>query len=391
MTRRIAILGSTGSIGRQTLEVVDQSGDALQVVALAAGGNWSLLFEQVKKYRPAVVAMMDPIAAEQLQAALQAASIMVEVHTGQDGLIAVATAPTADMVVTAVSGAIGLMPTMAAINSGKTIALANKETLVAAGQLVMAAAKEKNVAILPVDSEHSAIYQCLQGQDCRDLRLILTASGGPFRDFSLEELVQVSPEQALRHPNWAMGAKITIDSASLMNKALEVIEAHWLFDVSFDAIEVLIHPQSVIHSMIELRDGAVLAQLGIPDMRLPIQYALSYPERWTASWPRLRFSDHPNLTFRAPDHERFPCLALAIEAGRAGGTAPVVMNAANEVAVHAFLAHQIGFMDIPRIVRETIQAHAWQASPNLDGILASDQWARENAAMRVAGGREFSG
>ncbi|MBM7867146.1 1-deoxy-D-xylulose-5-phosphate reductoisomerase [Heliobacterium gestii] len=390
MKKGIAILGSTGSIGRQTLEVVDRSEGRLTVQALAAGSNWKELLGQIEIYRPRLVAMMDTEAAERLDEALRERELPIPVVTGEKGLAEAACLPEVDTVVTAVSGAIGLGPTMAAIEAGKEIALANKETLVAAGPLVMAAARRREVAILPVDSEHSAIFQCLQGQDRRLARLLLTASGGPFRDKSLEELRRVTPEDALRHPNWRMGPKITIDSASLMNKGLEVIEARWLFDIDFDDIEVLVHPQSIVHSMVELADGSILGQMGLPDMRLPIQYALSYPERWQSGWPRLDLTQMAALTFRRPDLERFPSLELALTAGRTGGTLPAVMNAANEVAVHAFLDRRIGFMDIPRIVREAMEAHEWRQEPDLPGIRRADEWARRFAAERIGKGREVS-
>ncbi|MZP30571.1 1-deoxy-D-xylulose-5-phosphate reductoisomerase [Heliobacterium undosum] len=390
MNKGIAILGSTGSIGRQTLEVVDRSEGRLTVQALAAGSNWKELLAQIEIYRPRLAAMMETEAAERLAEALRERELSIPVVTGEAGLAEAACLPEVDTVVTAVSGAIGLGPTMAAIEAGKEIALANKETLVAAGPLVMAAARRREVAILPVDSEHSAIFQCLQGQDRRLARLILTASGGPFRDKSLEELHQVTPEDALRHPNWRMGPKITIDSASLMNKGLEVIEARWLFDIDFDDIEVLVHPQSIVHSMVEFADGSFLGQMGLPDMRLPIQYALTYPERWQTGWPRLDFTKTAALTFRRPDLERFPSLELALTAGRTGGSLPAVMNAANEVAVHAFLDHRIGFMDIPRIVREAMEAHEWQKEPDLPAIRQADAWARRFVAEQVGKGREVS-
>ncbi|WP_153725447.1 1-deoxy-D-xylulose-5-phosphate reductoisomerase [Heliorestis convoluta] len=390
MTKAIAILGSTGSIGKQTLEVVDQHPQALQVVALAAHSNWQELLEQTKKYKPSLVAMMDSTGAQELAQALYEQAIDVPVMVGEEGLIAVATHEQADTVVTAVSGAIGLRPTVSAIEQGKNIALANKETLVAAGALIMDMVKEKGVSLLPVDSEHSAIFQCIQQQDCEQARLILTASGGPFRDYSLEQLKKVTAEDALRHPNWRMGPKITIDSATLMNKGLEVIEARWLFDVDFDRIDVLIHPQSIIHSMVEFTDRSVIAQLGLPDMRLPIQYALSYPQRWESCWPKLDLTTLTGLTFQQPDYKRFPALELALEAGRADGSMPAVMNGANEVAVHAFLQRKIGFMDIPKIVKETMNRHEWVAKPQLAHIQEADQWAREFAISMVKLTREDS-
>ncbi|MDD2421092.1 MAG: 1-deoxy-D-xylulose-5-phosphate reductoisomerase [Heliobacteriaceae bacterium] len=383
MTKRIAILGSTGSIGQQTLAVVDQNPQQLQVIALAAGTNWRKMLDQVRRYQPEMVAMTDMAAAEQLAAALNRERLSVPVMAGEEGLNRVATHPVADTVVTAVSGAVGLGPTLAAIAAGKNIALANKETLVAAGSLVMAAVKQQGVALLPVDSEHSALFQCLQGQECDDVRLILTASGGPFREWSAAKIDEVTPEAALSHPNWRMGPKITIDSATLMNKGLEVIEAYWLFGVEFDRISVLIHPQSIVHSLVEFADGSVMAQMGVPDMCLPIQYALSYPKRWPASRPRLDLAGLSQLTFSLPDLQRFPCLALALAAGKAGGSLPAVMNAANEVAVAAFLARRIGFTAIPRVVKETMDTHAWCADPDLTAIRCADHWAREQAERRI--------
>jgi len=299
---------------------------------------------------------------------------------GEKGLLEVATSPEAQVVLTAVTGSLGIKPTLAAIQAGKDIALANKETLVAAGELVTEMAKEKGISIFPVDSEHSAIWQCLNGENEKNIRrIILTASGGPFREMDIKEMKNVTVEMALNHPNWNMGRKITIDSATLMNKGLEVIEARWLFGVDFEKIDVVIHPQSIIHSMVEFLDGSVIAQLGLPDMYLPIQYALSYPERWENKLKRLDFNAIGQLTFERPDEERFRCLALAYQAGRCGGTMPVVLNAANEVAVGAFLDRKIGLLDIPRIVELVMNQHEVVNQPDLEAILSADRWARKKA------------
>lgn len=378
MKKKIAILGSTGSIGRQTLEVVDRFPQLFEVAALAAGSNTGLLAEQVRKYKPRLVA----IAREELMADLrdQLQNIKVEITGGLDGLTQVATVQEASLVVTSVTGAVGLIPTVEAIKQGKDIALANKETLVAAGELVTALAREKGVRLLPVDSEHSAIFQCLQGAPEKGLdKLILTASGGPFRGKKTADLAGVTREMALNHPNWAMGAKITVDSASMMNKGLEVIEARWLFDKGFEDIEVLVHPQSIIHSMVRFADGSILAQLGLPDMRLPIQYALSYPERWENDFPRLDFIKAGQFTFEEPDLETFACLRLAFEAGKRGGTLPAVMNAANEIAVALFLEGTIKFLQIPELIERVMGDHNIIDKPSLEEILEADREARIRA------------
>jgi len=383
MTKKIVVLGSTGSVGRQTLEVVRDFPQKFQVAGLAAGSNWSLLAEQVETFRPQAVSISDAKHAGDLVKRLRKSfskSEMPEILTGEKGLSELAALLDAQVVVTAVTGAVGLQPTLAAIHSGKDIALANKETLVAAGKLVTAEAKNKGARIIPVDSEHSAVWQCLNGENKNDIRrIILTASGGPFRTEEIKELENVTVEMALRHPNWNMGRKITIDSATLMNKGLEVIEAKWLFDVDFDQIDVVIHPQSIIHSMIEFIDGSVLAQLGIPDMQLPIQYALSYPERWPNKLERLDFATIGQLSFERPDEKRFRCLALAYQAGRCGGTMTAVLNAANEVAVEAFLNGKTGFLDIPRVVEQVMERHKVVYKPDLETILAADRWARKTA------------
>ena len=383
--KHLAIIGSTGSIGCSALAVVDAHPDRLRVVALAARDNADRLAGQVRSYRPALVAMGTPEAVQRLQDRC-GAMMPPRVASGRDGLIAVATHPDADIVLCASSGTTALEAVLAAIRAGKRIAIANKEVLVMAGALVMAAAREHGVDVLPVDSEHNAIHQCLHGRAPDEVRrLVLTASGGPFRGMRREALEQVDPARALQHPTWQMGRKITVDSATLMNKGLEVIEARWLFDVPADRIDVLIHPQSIVHSMVELRDGSVIAQLGVTDMRLPIQYACSYPDRWDAPLPRLDLVRAGTLAFEEPDRESFPCLDLAYDALRAGGTAPVVLNAANEVAVEAFLEGQLGFTGIARVIERTMQAHAVEAASTLALVRQVDAWAREYARGAAAG------
>jgi 1-deoxy-D-xylulose-5-phosphate reductoisomerase len=382
--KRLAILGSTGSIGRSALAVVDAHPDRLKVVALAAGDNAPLLAEQVHRYTPDIVAMATSEGVDRLRAAC-GANTRVTMTGGADGLVAVATQPSADIVICASSGTAGLEAVLAAIAAGKTIALANKEVLVMAGALVTAAARRHGVSILPVDSEHNAVHQCLHGRSANEIRrLILTASGGPFRDLSATQLQRVTPDQALRHPTWQMGRKITIDSATLMNKGLEVIEAHWLFAVDADHIEVVIHPQSIVHSMVELVDGSVIAQLGVTDMRLPIQYACSYPERWDGALPSLDLSKAGSLEFYPPDHERFPCLGLAYRALRAEGTLAVVLNAANEVAVAAFLDGRLGFAAIPTVIERTMNAHTVEGVSSVDTVRRVDAWGRNYAREMAA-------
>ena len=375
--KRLAILGSTGSIGRQTIEIISHYPDRFQVLALTAGRNVHRLAEQARQLKPELVVVENADPAKELRGMI---SNSIEVMVGDEGLIAAATHPQAELVVVAVVGARGILPTLAAIDADKDIGLANKESLVAAGELVMAKAKERQVRILPIDSEHSAVFQCLQGQDPDHLaKIILTASGGPFRTYTNEQLEVVTPKEALRHPNWDMGAKITIDSATLMNKGLEVIEAHWLFGLPYEQIQVLVHPQSIVHSLVELVDGSVLAQLGPPDMRLPIQFALTFPERWPAPWPRLSLADVGSLTFAEPNKELFPCLSLAYAAGKEGGTMPAVLNAANEEAVEAFLQERIAFLDIPRVIGEVLETHQNKERPTIDDTLAADRWARRQA------------
>ena len=382
MTKRLAILGSTGSIGRSALAVVDAHPDRLKVVSLAAGDNAELLASQVAKYCPDVVALATGDGVDRFNAVCGPHAPAVV--GGPDGLVAVATHPAADIVVCASAGTAGLHAVLAAIEAGKTIALANKEVLVMAGELVTQAARRHDVAILPVDSEHNAVHQCLHARPQAEIkRILLTASGGPFRDLTADALERVTPEQALQHPTWQMGRKITIDSATLMNKGLEVIEAHWLFNVSADQIDVVIHPQSIVHSLVELIDGSVIAQLGVTDMRLPIQYACSYPERWNGALPSLDLVRAGRLEFLAPSPERFPCLALAYRALRGGGTLPVVLNAANEIAVDAFLSGKLGFMGIPRVIQKALDAHRQEAVSALQVVLRVDRWARDYARSAV--------
>jgi 1-deoxy-D-xylulose-5-phosphate reductoisomerase len=376
--RRIAILGSTGSIGLSALSVIDAHADRLAVVGLAAGENSELLAEQVARYRPTNISMASGAAIDRLRKNMAAGTTVA--GTGRDGLVAVATAPDVDIVLCASAGTEGLEAVVAAIEHRKTIALANKEVLVMAGGIVTEAARRHGVAILPVDSEHNAIHQCLHGRDASEVRrLILTASGGPFRGRSASELQRVTADEALRHPTWRMGRKITIDSATLMNKGLEVIEAHWLFGVRADQIDVVVHPQSVVHSMVELTDGSVIAQMGVTDMRLPIQYAFSYPERWAASLPSLDLVRAGRLDFDVPDRNAFPCLGLAYRALEAERSLPVVLNAANEIAVARFLEGRISFPAIPQVIEQTMAAHRPSEVTTLAGVRAVDAWAREHA------------
>jgi 1-deoxy-D-xylulose-5-phosphate reductoisomerase len=375
VVKRVAILGSTGSIGTSALAVIDAYPDRLRVVGLAAGRSAEALAAQLLRYRPAIAAIGDVQAVPSLAAAARAGTRVVG---GADGLIDVATHPDVDIVLCASSGTTALEAVLAAIDAGKTIALANKEVLVMAGELVTTAARARGVALLPVDSEHNAIHQCLHGRAPAEVqRLVLTASGGPFREWSAERLLTARPEDALRHPTWQMGRKITIDSATLMNKGLEVIEAHWLFDVPAGRIDVVVHPQSIVHSMVELTDGSTIAQLGVTDMRLPIQYAFSYPDRWGALLPPLDLTRCGVLEFQPPDTTRFPCLRLAYDALTAGGTMPVALNAANEVAVDAFLTGRLTFTAIAQVIERTLTAHDVQRTDSLAGVREADRWARE--------------
>jgi 1-deoxy-D-xylulose-5-phosphate reductoisomerase len=385
--KRIAILGSTGSIGQSALAVVDAHADRLQIVGLAAGENAERLAEQVARYRPRAIAMATGEAIDRLTRT--GVAPLPIAGTGRDGLVAVATHPDVDIVLCASSGTDGLEAVVAAIEHGKTIALANKEVLVMAGAIVTEAAARHGVAILPVDSEHNAIHQCLHGRSRAEIRkLVLTASGGPFRGRTASELTEVCAADALKHPTWRMGKKITIDSATLMNKGLEVIEAHWLFGVRSDQIDVVIHPQSVVHSMVELTDGSVIAQLGITDMRLPIQYAFSYPDRWPGALPALDLARAGRLEFDRPDTAAFPCLDLAYRALAAERSLPVVLNAANEIAVARFLEGRLGFASIPEVIAETMRAHRPTDVPTLAEVRNVDRWARSHAD-EIAGGLEL--
>ena len=369
--KKIAILGSTGSIGTQTLEIVRTNGD-LEVTALAAGNNIDLLEQQIREFRPKLAAVWKEERAAELKSRVR--DMDIEIVSGMDGLLSVAAAPESEILVTAIVGMIGILPTIEAIEAGKDIALANKETLVTAGHIIMPLAKERGVSILPVDSEHSAIFQSLQGGQRKALhKILLTASGGPFRGKKREELKNIQVEDALKHPNWEMGRKITIDSSTMVNKGLEVIEAKWLFGVTVDQIQVVVQPQSIIHSMVEYEDGAVIAQLGTPDMKLPIQYALYYPERRYLPGDRLDFAALQQITFEKPDMETFYGLKLAYEAGRRGGSLPTVLNAANERAVAMFLDRKIGYLQIPEIIQACMENHKNIEDPTVEEILKTEQ------------------
>ena len=372
--KKIVILGSTGSIGVNTLRVIENLKDRFQVIGLAAKKNVNLLEKQIRKFHPKVVALTDRKSAQELRGRFKS----IKVLSGEEGLIKVARLKETDLVVSAIVGASGLIPTLEAIKARKKIALANKEALVMAGEIVMQEAHKRGVEILPVDSEHSAIFQCLKKEGRKKVsRIILTASGGPFFNYSLKQLKSVTPQEALRHPTWEMGKKITIDSATLMNKGLEVIEAHYLFGVDIDRIEVVIHQEAIVHSLVEFVDGTMLAHLGAPDMRLPIQYALTCPERLPNPLKRLDLVKIKKLTFQKPDTRKFPCLKLAYEAARIGGTAPAVLNAANEIAVSLFLKRKVGFMKIPKMIEKVLHRHKPIKNPVLSEILKADAWARE--------------
>jgi 1-deoxy-D-xylulose-5-phosphate reductoisomerase len=380
--KKISILGSTGSIGCSALNVIEKNPELFQVVALTAGENIKLLKKQIEKFQPGMVAVGSKDNALKLGKALTAKS-KVKIFYGKDGLNEIASFPS-DMVISAIAGSAGLAPTLAAIESGNDIALANKETMVMAGEIVTKRARKKGVKIIPVDSEHSAIFQCLEGSRRENLlRLILTASGGPFLNFTKDQLKKVNLDQTLHHPNWKMGKKITIDSASMMNKGLEVIEARWLFNVDISAIDVVIHPQSIVHSMVEFIDGAILAQMGVPDMKIPIAYALTYPERIINNLPPLNLVKTGNLEFYKPDIRKFPCLDIAYGAGICGGTAPVVLNAADEVAVSAFMKKKIRFIDLPKIIEKVLARHNVMNNPSLDDILQADSWARKETEKMI--------
>ncbi len=375
--KKITILGSTGSIGTQTLDVVRKNKDKFEVVAISANSSVDLLLEQILEFNPKYVAVYNEESANKLKNMIPN-NIDIEVLSSMEGLVKICQLKEVDIVLTAVVGMIGLVPTMAAIKAKKTIALANKETLVTAGEIVMEEAKKNNVDILPVDSEHSAIFQCLNGERKKDVeKIILTASGGPFRGKSKEELINVTKNQALKHPNWDMGRKISIDSSTLMNKGLEVIEAKWLFDVDVEDIDIVVHPQSIIHSMVSFKDSSVMAQLGCPDMRLPIEYALTYPGRSETDFERLDLAKIATLTFEKPDMETFPCLQLAFKVLKLGGTYPTVLNAANEVLVNEFLDDKIGFYDIPYYIERSLEQHNNRSNPTLEDILEVDKETRK--------------
>ncbi len=375
--KALAILGSTGSIGTQTLSVVREHPEAFRVVALTAKSNILLLKKQIEEFRPLLVAIEDESAAKKLD-------VSIPVITGAKGISEIARMAEADKVVNALVGSAGLLPTLAALQKGKTVALANKETLVAAGEVVMAQARKHHAPLIPIDSEHSAILQCLQGEDPASVeKITITCSGGPFRDWPIERMRTASVKDALRHPTWRMGDKITIDSATWMNKGFEVIEAHWLYGLPYDKIEVVIHPQSIIHSLVTFKDGSTMAQLGMPDMRVPIQYALSYPKRLSLSSPRADFTTLKDLTFSKPDIERFPCLRLAYDAGRAGGILPAVLNAANEIAVAAFLNGKIGYLDIARIIKDELSATKNIMHPSAEQILSIDSEVKARLTARM--------
>ncbi|MBW1781032.1 MAG: 1-deoxy-D-xylulose-5-phosphate reductoisomerase [Deltaproteobacteria bacterium] len=377
--KKIALLGATGSIGVSALKIARSNPEKYKIVALSAGRNKDLLLRQIEVFRPEAVAVLEESLAGELKNCLPA-SDAPDVFFGVEGFVRLATLKRVDTVISAMTGAAGLMPTYEAIKAGKDIALANKETMVMAGPLVMAEAKKRGVSILPIDSEHSAILQSLKGHMREDLkRVILTASGGPFRDLSLDEMRKVTAAQALKHPNWSMGPKITIDSATMMNKGLEVIEAKWLFDLKMDQIDILIHPQSIIHSMAEYRDGSIIGQLGIPDMTIPISYALSYPRHIHNGLPPLDLEKVGELRFERPDMKRFRCLDLALRAAAQGGSMPTVLNGANEIAVDAFLKGSIGFLDIPDLIEKTMKAHTLSPVKTIEAVMTADRWARDTA------------
>lgn len=377
MKRKICILGSTGSIGTQALQVIEEHSDLFEAYVLTAGNNADLLISQARKFVPCAVVIADESKYDHVREAL--ADLPIQVYAGSEALCQVVAMEPVDMVLTALVGFSGLRPTIAAIKAGKPIALANKETLVVAGELITALCQEYNVPMLPVDSEHSAIFQSLMGEESPIEKIILTASGGPFRKFTLDEMKDVTAAQALKHPNWDMGAKITIDSASMMNKGFEVIEAKWLFDVDADRIQVVVHPQSIVHSAVQFQDGAVKAQLGAPDMRVPIQLAMSYPVRLESSFPRIDWWDMQDLTFERPDLERFPCLAMAYEAIRRGGNAACVVNAANEVVNQAFRQDKCGFLQMAEVIAKTLERVPYIKEPSLEDYLETDRIARITA------------
>ena len=379
--KKISLLGSTGSIGTNVLDVIERNPEKFQILGMSAGSNVDLFAKQIRKFKPRVVALFDTKKIPTLKERI--ADLDIEILSGEEGTIAVATLPEADVVVSGVMGSAGLLPAIHALKSGKNLALANKETLVIAGELVLREAKKTNSQIIPIDSEHSAIFQVLNGEKKERIKkIILTASGGPFRTFSFDQMETVTVQDALKHPNWDMGAKITIDSSTMMNKGLEYIEAKWLFGVN-TPVEIIVHAQSIIHSMIEFVDTSVIAQLGIPDMRVPIAYALTYPDRFECDLPSLDLTTMGNLTFEAPDFERFPCLRLAIDAMEIGKTMPAVLNAANEIAVQAFLEELISYKDIAELIRMVMQNHNPSPLKELQDVLIADQWAREETTKLV--------
>jgi len=383
MKKKIVVLGSTGSIGTSCLDVIRSFKDKFEVIGLGAGKNIDLLIKQIEEFRPRFVTIINEVLAKELKERLPS-SYDIEIKHSKEGYMELASLDEADLIVSAIVGSVGLIPTLSALNAGKDVALANKESLVIAGHLVTKAAKKTGAKILPVDSEHCAIFQCLQGQDKSALkRLILTASGGPFRDSSLDKFKEITPDQAIKHPNWKMGRKISVDSATLMNKGLEIIEARWLFDVDVDKIDVVIHPQSIIHSMVEFVDGSILAQLGITDMRIPIAYALSWPERLELDLPQLDLVSCSPLTFEAPNFDKFPCLRLAYEAVKIGGSMPCILSASNEVAVEAFLSNRIRFDQIPKVIEEVLSRLEPRSCDNLDEIINEDARARLMAEMVI--------
>jgi 1-deoxy-D-xylulose-5-phosphate reductoisomerase len=377
--KNLAILGSTGSIGVNALKVVSAHPEKFRVIALSAGNNIELLRHQIETFKPKAVAVLNESLASNLQETLTGRDLP-EVLFGPDGFKHLVTMDDVDTVISAITGAAGLIPTYEGIKAGKEIALANKETMVMAGPLVLAEAERRGVSILPIDSEHSAIFQSLQGHRKEDLkRIILTASGGPFRNMALEQMAEVNAVQALKHPNWEMGPKITIDSATMMNKGLEIIEAKWLFNLQMEQIDVLIHPQSIVHSMVEYKDGSIISQMGIPDMMTPIAYALAYPRHIKTGLPSLELEKVGDLSFEKPDLNRFKCLALALKAGSVGESMPAVLNGANEIAVDAFLKGKIGFLDIPKLIEQTMDAHEPHPIDRIDSVIVADNWAREKA------------
>lgn len=382
MAKKVSILGSTGSIGTQALDVISHYPEQFTVEALSAGSNVDLLIEQIHQFHPSIVSIATPELADKVRREVPDS---VKVLSGEEGLIEVAARNDADFLITAIVGSQGLKPTLAAIEAGKHIGLANKETLVTAGHLVTESVRKHKVSVLPIDSEHSAIFQCLNGESDKDIHQItLTASGGSFRHLTRDQLLHVTVEEALNHPNWSMGAKVTIDSATMVNKGLEVIEAHWLFNLPYDQIDVIIHPESIVHSFVEFNDYSIMAQLGNPDMRVPIQYALTYPQRFRTPTKPLNLVEVGKLNFVKMDYVRYPCLRMAFEAGRAGGTATTVFNAANEVAVARFLRGEITFLQIEDIIDEALQCHEVITTPNLEEIMVSDEWARQLAGAMKA-------